>query len=419
MRNILILWQRALRAGVHTGMNFEEVKKLRILNGIAVIYIFFNLIVSIWSYILHTPGLAVFNYAIAVFMIVIVLLNAYHHYFLSKFLFFLIITSHILVVSVFFAFGAEYYLFPLIILAGFLIKKRFWLYFYFVTLALFFILTGSHIFDIYIIHTDPEISNIITTVDGILALNFSLLTLILFINQYSENRKTILFQNELLRKTAIVSREKADYTTLLLKEMNHRVKNNLQLISSLLSLHARELKNREAKKAILDARNRIYSIALIHRQLYQEGNLTMVNITNYLNDLIPYIKDTLIRDDAGITIKIDSDQFVISLENAVSVGLILNELVTNSIKHSIKKSKEKQVVISIKLEKENRLCLSVEDNGEGLQNMKDDENFHFGLNLVQTLVSNYDGNMDFDKYKNKITIDLILEKSTYKIDKVN
>ena len=200
--------------------------------------------------------------------------------------------------------------------------------------------------------------------------------------------------------------------------MNHRVKNNLQLISSLLSLNARHLKNKEAKKAVNDAKNRIYSIALIHRQLYREDYLTAINISDYLNDLIPFIKDTLAGDEQGLTIKTDTDQFILSLEDAVSVGLILNELVTNSVKYGIKKNKG-LISVRVKLNKPNGVLLTVEDNGKKIKTIMNKKNYNFGLKLVETLVSNYNGKINVDEKTNRITIELILETDSFAIEKDN
>ncbi len=195
-------------------------------------------------------------------------------------------------------------------------------------------------------------------------------------------------------------------STLLLKEMNHRVKNNLQLISSLLNIHAAQLENKAAKEAVLNAKRRISSIALIHRQLYKDSHASTVDIAEYIDDLVPFIKESLLTKEDGVVIKVDADKFQLSIEDAVSIGLMINETLTNSIRHGFKKVQHKEVSLTVKKSNKNIIQIVVKDSGSGIQKMISEKNSGFGYELIKMLASNYDGKIIVDDRINMITIDL-------------
>jgi two-component sensor histidine kinase len=168
----------------------------------------------------------------------------------------------------------------------------------------------------------------------------------------------------------------------LLRELFHRVKNNLQVISSILSLQSKKINDASAKEVFQNSIQTIKSIGIIHEKLYQSDNLEAVNISDYVYSLIGYMKQNLSSRD--IKFNVDCDDMMIRLDNAVPIGLVINELLTNSIKYAFSED-SKDRVINIKMHLNNeKLVLEVSDNGVGI----DFENLSkgFGLKLIDSLV---------------------------------
>src|SRR5690625_1691740 len=121
---------------------------------------------------------------------------------------------------------------------------------------------------------------------------------------------------------------------ILLKEIHHRVKNNLQIISSLLSLQSRQLESPQAREAMQSSRNRIKSMALIHQKLYQDEDLVGVDIAEYIDKLTVSLASSYKTSTGNIEIKTDVDPMKLDVDTIIPIGLILNELISNSFKYA-------------------------------------------------------------------------------------
>ncbi|MBX2898176.1 MAG: sensor histidine kinase [Cyclobacteriaceae bacterium] len=166
---------------------------------------------------------------------------------------------------------------------------------------------------------------------------------------------------------------------LLLKEQNHRVKNNLQMISSLLSLQSQKLLSTDAKDALEESKGRINSVALLHRMLYEGENVGSIEATAYLQSLTEEIRYSAGRD-VSITLNLP-ERISLKIEKVTSLGLIINELLTNSIKH-VDYSTPLEIHLSI-TESEGKLCLSYADNGQGVSKEAWMASPSFGNQLIQ------------------------------------
>ncbi len=177
----------------------------------------------------------------------------------------------------------------------------------------------------------------------------------------------------------------------LLQEIHHRVKNNLQIISSLLSLQSATVQAPEVLRSFFDSQHRIRSMALIHEKLYRSENLTQIDFADYIRDLTAYLWRAHSATERGIGLNVQAEDVLIKIDTAVPCGLILNELISNALKHAFPEGRTGYINIELKQENQ-RLCLVVGDNGVGLP-----DNFDFnrtgslGLQLVATLVSQLDG----------------------------
>jgi len=184
-----------------------------------------------------------------------------------------------------------------------------------------------------------------------------------------------LKQKNKLLNTAVEER------STLLKEIHHRVKNNLQIISSLLNLQMRHVQNEEAKSALAEGRNRVRSIALIHQNLYQEMNFKEIQAEKYIDSLLKNIQSTF--KNQSIILKADIEEMLLEEEIMTQLGLVINEAVTNAYKHAFPESATG--IIEVRFTKSaNALLLKVKDNGKGLPpEFKLGTSQTFGLQLIQ------------------------------------
>jgi two-component sensor histidine kinase len=180
----------------------------------------------------------------------------------------------------------------------------------------------------------------------------------------------------------------------LLKEIHHRVKNNLQIISSLLNLQAQSINDPVTKEKYTESIGRIKSMAIIHELLYRSKNLSTIKIKDYLEELVSYISNTYNVDkNITVNLKVKVEQKFIDLDKAIPCGIIINELLSNAFKYAFKNKNKGIINISLK-EVNKQYNLVVSDNGIGfdnLGNIKDVDTL--GLQLVNSLISQLSGTL--------------------------
>ncbi|MBA4417305.1 MAG: hypothetical protein C0392_05265 [Syntrophus sp. (in: bacteria)] len=183
---------------------------------------------------------------------------------------------------------------------------------------------------------------------------------------------------------------------ILIREIHHRVKNNLSVILGLLSLQADKIETAEqAVAAFQKSRDRIYSMALVHQRLYEKTDLSCIDMEHYIYDISSKLKD-IYAPDRNIIIESNAKDVVLDINTAIPVGLILNELITNAMKYAFPDNREGSVTLSLSLQ-DTSLCLSVADNGIGLpEEIRGDT---FGMELINLLTSQIDGTLDIQRDK--------------------
>jgi len=182
-------------------------------------------------------------------------------------------------------------------------------------------------------------------------------------------------------KNRIIGKQAADLQVLM-KEIHHRVKNNLQIIASLLDIQSLTLGNDSAIEAIRESKNRVQSMAIIHRFLYHENNLRGIMIEDYLKNLTENLFDSYNVSQDRIKLATDIDRLNLDVDTMIPLGLIINELLSNSLKYAFCNSEKGSLFISLK-EKENCLQLLVRDNGKGFPPGIDAQRMQtFGLQLI-------------------------------------
>ena len=185
-------------------------------------------------------------------------------------------------------------------------------------------------------------------------------------------------QNELLEKS---NEEKA----FLIKEIHHRVKNNLQVLSSLLSLQSDYIADPAALDAVTEGRNRVQSMGLIHQKLYMGENLAAVDMKEYVVDLTDHLLDSFGKV-GKVQLQVDVQVPPIDVDSAIPLGLIINELVTNSLKHAFPDDRSGQITIRLWINPSKTLCLKVADDGLGKNAIiEPSESTSFGTDLIKIL----------------------------------
>ena len=189
------------------------------------------------------------------------------------------------------------------------------------------------------------------------------------------------------------AKEALDEKNILISELHHRVKNNLAIISGLFSLKLNDHLHEDAKNVLLESRNRVRSMALIHNRLYKSDSLTSVNFGEYATELISEINASYPTIANSVKISTDINDVSLTINSAIPCGLILNELLTNSYKHAFKDKTDGQIHVSFEKENSN-ILMRVKDNGVGLpENYKEKQSL--GVTVIESLSEQLDGTFNF------------------------
>jgi len=198
----------------------------------------------------------------------------------------------------------------------------------------------------------------------------------------------------------------------LFREIHHRVKNNLQTISSLLDLQAETITDKRSLEAFKSSQSRIRSMALIHERLYKSENLSRIKAREYINSLVDYLGATYQLDGGIVTLKSKVKNIFLNLDVAIPCGLIINELVSNSMKYAFPGSSEGEVIVSLLPKDKNLLELKVKDNGIGIpENIIFEDSPSLGLQLVDLLVKQINGKFEITR-SNGTEISIIFSRSS-------
>jgi len=181
---------------------------------------------------------------------------------------------------------------------------------------------------------------------------------------------------------------------LMLKEIHHRVKNNLQVVSSLLRLQSETITDKAAIGYLKMSEQRVRSMALIHQQLYRTKDLTRIDFRQYLEELCNYLFFAYDVKRADIGLKLNVDEIYFAIDTALPCGLIVNELVTNSLKHAFTETKKGEITISLSKEDSGKNMLTIKDNGRGAAQLDFENTATLGMELVKTLTEQLEGTIE-------------------------
>ncbi len=184
---------------------------------------------------------------------------------------------------------------------------------------------------------------------------------------------------------------------ILLKEIHHRVKNNLFVVSSLLEMQSDQIEDPAVFRIFEESQNRIYSMALIHEQLYRSTDLATVDFSQYLKALVAHLSDCYNLDSQRIRCQLDVETITLNIETAHPYGLIINELVANALEHAFPNNRSGKIWVSLKRDRDNKIVSIVKDNGIGLpKNFNLQETDSLGMQLVFTLTEQLEGKIEIE-----------------------
>jgi len=212
--------------------------------------------------------------------------------------------------------------------------------------------------------------------------------------------KAVMFSADITERKKALETLKAsiEEKNVLLKEVHHRVKNNMQVISSMLSLQSREVEDARVIDIFRDTQNRIRSMALVHEKLYQSRDLSQVDFASYLQTLIIHLFHSHRQDPGRVHYELNADNISLDINTAIPLGLIVSEILSNALKYAFPGHRKGTIRIDLRPDRESWLCLAIADDGVGLPGDLDVRNAKsLGLQIVGMLVEQLDGVLDIDR----------------------
>lgn len=210
----------------------------------------------------------------------------------------------------------------------------------------------------------------------------------LLYNRYrlkQKNNAELELKEKEINQKNINLRHLLDEKEWLLKEIHHRVKNNLQTVISLLNSQSAYLENDMALSAIKNSQHRIHSMSLIHQKLYNSENISTINMPNYIKELVEYLRESFSLGQR-IRFELKIDPLELDVAQAVPLGLILNESITNSIKYAFPEDRTGMIYVTLESTSENKYLLTIADNGIGFDTTISEKKINsFGLSLIKGL----------------------------------
>ena len=206
------------------------------------------------------------------------------------------------------------------------------------------------------------------------------------------NRQLEVVNVDLANKNILLDKRNVE-NELLLKEIHHRVKNNLEVVSSLLALQSANIDDPDIQEAMLANQNRVHSMGILHQKLYQSEHLAFIEMKDYFKNLCENILDSYNESDR-IKVNIDMKEVELDVDIALPLGLIVNELLTNSLKYAFPDGNKGEIQLSLASVNSENLCLKISDNGIGKNITLPAKGTGFGTQLVDLLTKQIEGKLD-------------------------
>ncbi|MDO6821057.1 MULTISPECIES: sensor histidine kinase [Zobellia] len=206
--------------------------------------------------------------------------------------------------------------------------------------------------------------------------------------------KNLLHAHHNLYKTKNELEEKIREKETLIKEVHHRVKNNLQTVSSLLSLQSRSIIDKDVKSLLKSSQNRVITMAIVHEMLYMREDLSKIEYKSYVQELAEYLVRSIKGTSSNITLNIDIPNIKLNIDTAIPLGLLINETVTNALKYGIADEDKGEIHIRLRKAENNEFILNLGDNGKGFpEDITHKNSKSLGLKLIHNLSRQLQGSI--------------------------
>ena len=206
--------------------------------------------------------------------------------------------------------------------------------------------------------------------------------------------KNLLHAHHNLYKTKNELEEKIQEKETLIKEVHHRVKNNLQTVSSLLSLQSRGIEDKDVKSLLKSSQNRVITMAIVHEMLYMREDLSKIEYKSYVQELAEYLVRSIKGTSSNITLNIDIPNVKLNIDTAIPLGLLINETVTNALKYGIVDKNKGEIHIKLRKTDDNEFVLNMGDDGQGFpKDVTHKNSKSLGLKLIHNLSRQLQGSI--------------------------
>ncbi|WP_298488264.1 sensor histidine kinase [uncultured Maribacter sp.] len=225
------------------------------------------------------------------------------------------------------------------------------------------------------------------------AIAFLIFGILIFINSFLLKKRITLSNSSLIYSNNTLSKKLLEKETLL-KEIHHRVKNNLQTVSSLLSMQSRNMEDKELQTLLKGTQNRVISMSMIHEMLYMRNDLSKIEYKTYVQELSQYLIKSIKGIENKVKLTIDIPDIKLGIDTAIPLGLLINETITNALKYGIVDDSEGEIHIAIKKELHKEYVLIIGDNGVGFPETVNHKNTKsLGLKLIYSLTRQLKGSV--------------------------
>ncbi len=388
------IWSIIINNGVRQDLDFELVVRIRISNAIAVVG---SLFAFSYCVFLLSQGEYLLAFRDLVFianLMLLYILNSFRLYKAGPVIIFITVPFVLLWVNyVYGAIGTEYYFYAMIVFSFYYFKKplnRYLISFYLVILIL---LTKYLEMIVELSSFTARVESYILASNIFMSLTILFLGISLFVNEHKKYQVEIESKNNQLNDALALANKRNEQVNLVLRELNHRVKNNLQMISSLFNIQSYKTKSSELKWAMKDARNRIVSIAIMHQKLYKDNLFYEVRLKQYIEELASYLVQS-VSSGEKVNVKVSVDDITLSIEDTVHVGLIINELLTNALKYGVSGENRRNDITVTVSQKDIYLIIIVNDTGKGFpKGFESKKTDSFGFYLLDNIVTQHEGEL--------------------------
>lgn len=237
-------------------------------------------------------------------------------------------------------------------------------------------------------------NRVLLVYNAVLTISLTIILVVLVVRLINQQNNELLQSLNKEKESQLLISNSLKEKEVLLAEIQHRVKNNLAVISGLLNLQLNNAQGDEARLLLLDAKNRVMSIAMAHERLYKKQDLSRINLGQYLQELTDEIIGSHNQDN-NIHVEKETIDVDIPITKAVPTGLIINEVITNSLKHAFTNQAQKPS-IGLKMERENNVIrITLSDNGIGFGDLKMRKDSSLGISLIESLANQIDAELSF------------------------